>query len=358
MRKILPLLSILLPVVVSCYEKVLLPAGEEEPVLVMNAQMNNLEEVHSVALSVSYLSKVEPLQGADVKVYVNGVFSTEAAEWPDAREFNASWYGFEADFQPGDVVRLEVSAGSFSASSTVTVPPLAEVTLLDTASVRMTFMDEVSDYLQVKARFQDLPGPSWYGVDCLVADSCEYLDDDGIPVPKYSVARTEMRAWLETGFDPVISEGAGKTPGGDLASLLYAPNEYNCFSDSPIADDECTLRVLIHPMSFYLGDLNYGIYYPDGVGEDEFELLMGYSRRIKRKCYFRLRSLPFEQYHYLKALSNLETFGTDFSFLVEPTTLPSNVEGGLGFVGIETVSGMEFASFEKTYPPVDVLYTY
>ena len=78
--------------------------------------------------------------------------------------------------------------------------------------------------------------------------------------------------------------------------------------------------------------------------------------RVRRECFFRLRSLDFAQYHYLKALNNLETFGTEMSFLVEPTTLPSNVEGGLGFVGIETVTEFCYARFEREYEPLDEIY--
>ena len=352
------LLMALLPVVASCYEEVLLPAGDEDPVLVMNAQMNTLEDVHSIVLSVSHLSKVEPLRGAEVKVYINGSFVSEALEWPDAESYNAAWYGFEWMFQPGDEVRITVRKDAFSASATVTVPPYAPVTVVDTSSVRMAFLDEVTDYLQVKARFQDLPGRSWYGVDCILVDSCDYLDEDGAVIPEYSVPRSEMQAWLETGFDPVISEGAGKSAGGDLASLLSAGNPYNCFSDDPVVDEECTLRVLLYPQSLYLNERNYAIYYPSGFNEEDSMILWNLPRRVKRKCFFRLRSLDFSQYHYLKALSNLDTFGSEVSFLVEPTTLPSNVEGGLGFVGIETVSEVEFASFEHEYNPLGDYYLY
>ena len=63
MRKLIPILLISL-LAAGCYEEIRIPTEDKDPVLVMNAQMNNLEETHVVNLSVSRLSKVEPLPGA------------------------------------------------------------------------------------------------------------------------------------------------------------------------------------------------------------------------------------------------------------------------------------------------------
>ena len=89
---------------------------------------------------------------------------------------------------------------------------------------------------------------------------------------------------------------------------------------------------------------------------DPWSILVKLPVRVRRECFFRLRSLDFAQYHYLKALNNLETFGTEMNFLVEPTTLPCNVEGGLGFVGIETITEFPYARFEREYEPMDTIY--
>ena len=39
-------------------------------------------------------------------------------------------------------------------------------------------------------------------------------------------------------------------------------------------------------------------------------------------------------------------------YVDEPTILPSNVEGGLGFVGLETVSEVVFYEKETVLPPM------
>ena len=77
MRKIIPILTLAF-LAAGCYKEIRIPTEDKDPVLVMNAQMDNLEETHVVNLSRSLLSKVEPFPGAQVKVYVNGSLVAQA----------------------------------------------------------------------------------------------------------------------------------------------------------------------------------------------------------------------------------------------------------------------------------------
>ena len=356
MRKIIPILTLAF-LAAGCYKEIRIPTEDKDPVLVMNAQMNNLEETHVVNLSRSLLSKVEPFLGARVSVYVNGTLVAEAVETVEEYAWNRTAYEFRATFNPGDEVRIEATKDAFNASATVLVPPAVAVASVDTSSVRMTYLDDTSDYLQLKVRFKDLPGDSWYGVDHRVSDLWEYLDEEGNVIPEYTAVSNSLGS-IETGFDPVISEGSGKTSGSDFGALLSVENTYNCFSDSPIAGEECTLRVMAYPWNVYLNDYRYGLLIPEVLQDDPdpWSTVIKLPVRVRRECFFRLRSLDFAQYHYLKALNNLETFGTEMNFLVEPTTLPCNVEGGLGFVGIETITEFPYARFEREYEPMDTIY--
>ena len=240
MRKIITFL-LFACLAAGCYKEIRIPTEDKDPVMVMNAQMDNLEETHVVNLSRSLLSKVEPLPGAQVKVYVNGSLVAEAVEIAEEYAWNRTAYAFKATFQPGDEVRIEASKDAFNASSTVIVPPAVAIASVDTSSVRMTYLDDTSDYLQLKACFQDQPGDSWYGVDQRISDLWEYIDEDGNVLPEYTSVSNAYGS-IETGYDPVISEGSGKTSGSDFAALLSVENTYNCFSDSPIAGEECPGR--------------------------------------------------------------------------------------------------------------------
>ena len=334
-------LSLLSILAVSCYEEIILPVGNDEPIGVMNAQLNTLDTTHTVFLSVTQKNQTLSLHNADIRVFINGTLAATAegiyglVHYDSRREMA---YSFDAVFQPGDEVRIEARKGDFSMSATVTAPQPVTLSSVDTSYVWMNYLGEVDRYLQVKTVFQDLPGASFYRVTGRLWDEFEYLDEEGNPIPGYS-GTVENRLWVETGFDPVISEGAGKTGAIDLGALLAEGNSLHCFSDLPFAGQECTIRPLFSAWGF---NVYYpGQYVPDTEIEDYSTLYDNYLI-IRRHAFIQLRTLDFSQYHYLKALENLKTFGTELSFLVEPTTLPSNVEGGLGFVGIETIAEIEF----------------
>lgn len=358
MKNLLPILF--LPfLLVSCYEEIIIPVGDDEPVAVMNAQFNTAEATHEIMLSVSHENQVKALDGADVRVTVNGKKTFQATE---VNEVTDAWairrhtvYRFDAEIKPGDEVLVEARKDAFHLTSTVTAPPVVTLSSIDTSTVRMSFMGDTSDYLQVKVSFQDLPGLSWYRVAACMESDFAYLDEEGNPVPEWS---GEYIWWLspETGYDPIISEGNGKTSGMDLGALLSAENSYNCFSDNPFQDKECTIRPLFYPYIIYTYYDRYMV--PDDFNyETGWDILKGMPFWIHRKVRLQVRSIDFAQYHYLKALQNLDTFGTEVTFLVEPTTLPSNVEGGLGFVGLETVSEVVFHESEETLPAMnDITY--
>ena len=336
-------LSLLSLLAVSCYEEIIIPVGNDEPIGVMNAQLNTLDTTHTVFLSVTQKNEMLPLNNADIRVFINGTLAATAKEiyglvYFDAR--NEMGYSFDAVFQPGDEVRIEARKGDISMNATVTAPQPVTLSSVDTSYVWMTYLGEANYYLQVKTVFQDLPGASFYRVTGRMLDEFEYQDKEMNPIPGYS-GTVENRLWVETGFDPVISEGAGKTGAIDLGTLLAEENSLHCFSDLSFAGQECTIRPLFSPWGLEEYYYYSGQYVPDKMTED-YSTLDEYYRIIRRHAFVQLRTLDFSQYHYLKALENLETFGTELSFLVEPTTLPSNVEGGLGFVGIETVSEKEF----------------
>lgn len=355
MKKLLTLL-IMTALMVSCYEEIIIPVGDDEPVAVMNAQMNTGDTTHGIYLYVSQQNRVRGLEGADVQVTVNGKTTVRATEEIDEDDWRwtrrEAHYTFDAVLKPGDEVKIDARKDALHVTATVTAPPAIDLTLIDTSTVRMSYMGETDEFLQVKLGFRDLPGATWYRVAACLETEYAYLEEDGSPSPEYS---GDQIWWMspETGYDPVISEGGGKTGGMDFAALLYAEDSYNCFSDNTFRDQECTIRPLFYPYSIY----GYYDMYTFPVLDDytQYETVYGIISKMPyyshRKARLQVRTIDFTQYHYLKALQNLDTYGTEMTFLVEPTTLPSNVEGGLGFVGLETVSEVVFYEKEETLPP-------
>ena len=329
MRKC-PILCLLLPVLVSCYERVEIPTGEDTPVLVMNAQMRTNEDFHHVYLHQAYRGTTEQVHDALIRIYRNGQFYEEGWE-----SLFKEYYVFDAPFSAGDEIRIEASKGSQTVSATVIVPPEPPVFTLDTLTVRRPA--EQGDYLQVRMHFKDPAGDSWYRVEIEGEMASELHEPDGSPRTGYK----EILSWsfyLLPGSDPVLG-GSAVPDELDLGSFLTPENNFSTFSDEAFAGKDYTLRLLT-----YTGYFQPEWWFGPSEGAS------GCYLETNLKVFARLISTDFSQYRYLKALDNLETFGYETSFLVEPTTLPSNVEGGLGFVTIDNVREVLLDERDAVYP--------
>lgn len=316
---------------VSCYHEEYVVVADDNPVLVLNAQMKTQEEGHSIYLHKGFRGKTEPVLDGLVRVYVNGTLQASIPRSVDEE----GRYLFAAGFAAGDEVRVTAEKDGMSVSATAVVPPDAPVYTLDTTRVRYVSWGDAMDYIQMKVGYKDLPGNSWYRMSVRIDESHRYFDADGEPMSDLD-NETSYRVSLETGSDPILSEGNVSAGENDLAAFLSPNNAFCSFSDVAFADRECLLRPMVSP--WYFEDIT------SFWGDEE---KMTGRMFITRKITFILYSIGFAQYHYLKALDNLETFGYDANFLVEPTTLPSNVEGGLGFITID--SGRETLLSEKEY---------
>ena len=318
---------------VSCYHEEFVTIVDEEPVLVLNAQMTTMEEDHYVSLHKGYKGKTEPVPDALVNVYVNGVLQAAIPRSVDGQ----GRYLFAATFSAGDEVRVTAEKDGMTVSATTVVPPDPPAFTLDTVRVRYVAWGDATDYVQLKVGFRDLPGDSWYRMSVRVEESYRYFDN-GEPMPDMDSERNYSEATLQTGSDPILGEGAMPAGENDLTAFLSPSNAFCSFSDVAFADRECLLRPMMD--TWYFEDL-IGFW---GEGDED---RMTATEQITRRLTFCLYSIGFAQYHYLKALDNLETFGYDANFLVEPTTLPSNVEGGLGFVTVD--NGREMLLSEQVY---------
>lgn len=316
---------------VSCYHEEYVVVPDDEPVLVLNTQMSTREEGHYVSLHRGYRGKTEPVPDGLVKVFVNGVLQASVPRSVD----EDGRYLFAASFAAGDEVRVTAEKDGMSVSATTVVPPDPPVYSLDTVRVRYVAWGDAMDYIQLKVGYKDLPGDSWYRMSVRVDESHRYFDEDGEPMTDLD-NESSYGVTLETGSDPILSEGGVSAGENDLAAFLSPMNAFCSFSDVAFADRECLLRPMMSPW-----------YFDDIVGLWVDEEKMTGRMVITRKITFGLHSIGFAQYHYLKALDNLETFGYDANFLVEPTTLPSNVEGGLGFVCVD--NGQERVLSERSY---------
>ena len=328
------------------------------------AQLSTADTLHSVFLAMSYPDRIDSLSGAGVNCYVNGTLhkATQAPteyyidyDWQTGEEILAPYrnrytrYDFNAEFKPGDKVRIEASHGGTEAWAEVVVPQPGILVSVDTLTLVKSYVAKYYDgeetyeqeYVEFTVRLDDIKG----------TDSFFSLDGDITTVTNLTSSESQgkngtfvqgpERLYYETFHDQILEDGYSSGL-GDLFEDITPVNAMHCFSDKMFRDGEATVRL-------YFPSYNF-IVYPYYYDADEIE--------VNKIFCLRLKSFDRSFYNYLRALNNFHYYGYEVSPIVEPTMLPNNVTGGMGMVSIAAES-----TFELHLPPVhysrdDFIYYY
>lgn len=327
MKKLVYLIALSF-IAAGCINKVNIDFGEVTPQLVMNAQMLAQENQQVIYLSESNQATIKPLQGAHVTVMVDGKPFATAVQGEDEDRIATPYY-FQGTFPEGSQVKISAQKGSWDAWAQADVATRPVISAVDTLRSIERDLDYSYEVFQVKITFKDLPGDSYYRVGVTGNYHITMWDVAGnmheIP------ATYEMP--MSGSKDPVL--------GGAVAgmSIFDLDKTYLAFSDEMFRDQEYTLRLTIDSEQLYP-------YY--------YALSADFTPRyaiVTSQLVPWLESISREEFNYLNALNNLENFGYTSQVIVEPTTLPTNVNGGLGFVAVR--SRTEAAPIEMPLGEVD-----
>lgn len=333
----------------ACTSTEYLDVDNLDPVLVINAQMTDREDTHTIHLSTSSRSKVSPVPDGTVSVRINSgapIAATWVAPEEGYEEFSSSQFIFTEKLNPGDVVEVTGQKGSLSAKATVTVPQ--EPGLLDVEfnhDVKHGSSDsifggdgyyelywpyaepnpyEASAWHEIKVRIKDAPGDSFYRVSIILETTL--TTDEGSEVQT-------GRLYPDTSSEPVLST-ASSSDGGILDAIVEEANSFCAFGDDLFKDKEYTLKLYFRENQVMYSRKYHN--YEEGHYDEETGLWIepdlpeGWS--YKANILVRLYSISRDQYIFLKAM-DLSELGMLFS---EPVSIPTNVEGGMGFVNVDS----------------------
>lgn len=282
---------LLLVGLLSCESHLEIVLPEAEDALILNAQLKTSSAFQQAYLDHS--SSVRGITDASGARFRMWNLDRKATELEATADVGGIVVFSLPALQPGERLRLEAEYAGEKVWSEVTVPQPVQILQVDSSRVQVAgFAGMVREFLQFRVRFKDPEGRQYYRFE--MRDIRDPLQPEMIP--------------LDASSDPVLSGVSGSV----MDSFFTARNAYLVFSDEAFDGQERTFL-----LNLPIGETNWD----------------GYDVRIY------LQSIGFEEYHYLQSLNNMETFGYEEVIMIEPTTLPSNVHGGLGFVGMLTESG-------------------
>ena len=296
-----------------------------EALLVVNAQLLQDKHTNRIIVNCSEGAGCSVVRDAEVECSING--GAKIAALPVVREiklFDGSvseeflGYDMESALSAGDEISIEVNWDGLSATARTTVPEsAASITALDTMRVVLTRDDfdtgsSTRTTRQYNITIKDKPGEKNYYL--LMSEEIYYrLDASGRKVASF------VNSGTFDASDDVILHSVGSS----ILDVILGrdDNIYELFDDGMFADASHTLKIY---------DLYYGIYL-DGFVRFFEQFEEGESYSMDRV--FKIYTISFEEYLYLKAVDAARTY---IDFMTEPVVYPGNVTGGLGFITAAT----------------------
>lgn len=336
----------------SCENEIPYNPENREPLIVMNALLDAGESENYVYLHLSEGNSIGRVNQATLSVYVNGKLAEEVQPMTPQeiyKDLNEEQYGkdiyeeimknikfkkfcLRTHFQPGDRIRLEGTAegGKYKASSEVAVPKPLQNIQVDTCVALIRQWGSMRAHRQYRITLQDFPNEkNYYRLEIVnnkdfYCISCHYVDgEDGNYVytnedTTYNYRYNE----LINREDVILTDGHTANSDDDEDNDMFPviSNKYNIFTDSYFANSSATLKV----------------YTP--LYDDNYDILNQFSFSyccLKHTITVSLLNFSETYYRYLQALNCLDDDDYDTT-LMEPVSLPCNVEGGLGFVGVSS----------------------
>jgi hypothetical protein len=303
----------------GCTNEIPFDIQENPPKLILNALLEAEKEENEIVLALTGKEEITYISTGTVRIYRNGELVDQiignAGSAPGS-------YKTRFRFSPKDIIRIEAETenGNHRAWAEVTVPEPIAIEKIDTSS----YFNSQSGYLQIKTTFsENHHEPRYYRIVIENYTTLTGLDYYG----REKTETVKSIPYLIIREDVVLTDGRPSTSQDDHAWLEVPQNRYGVFNNSLI-DGTYTMTTGVVPF-----------FYWEGFNEV-------YKASVDFKV--RLLSISKMEYFYLKALNIYDSYNYD-EVLQPPVQFPSNVEGGIGIVGVSTESNQTFHAYDYIY---------
>lgn len=311
--KIIALFPISLILILSACTERLDYELSNERLLQMNAFFDSADSVHKVLFYWSTGNGVIKPSTRDsicVSMYINGNLSDKSFlsnEDPCSAMLKGT-------FCEGDVIQLIARASMANVEAEISVPPAACISHVDTiVRDRKEYFDITVDDVKGENNYYGISiWKDWHAYVSEVYDESEYV------YPGYFWGRWEEKVELSGEESPLLVSRFNLSP--DVSEYN---SDMKLFNDESFRNGHGVVRLKTEdPFIPYVNQWS-----------STFKVVSEMTVRV------RLHSMDYDTYRYLEDVLFEES---DYSFLMPfPTIYPSNVKGGLGFVGAFTSKDYE-----------------
>ena len=313
------IIIVLASLTTSCENEIDYTIGQKDSKLVINALINADSIRNDIYLSNSGGYGATAERNAIIKVYINNELKVTVDKAETDNNNIAALYRINCKFKINDRVKIDVATkdGSKRAWTEVKVLPPTPIEKIDVST--KTYIDNVlgaKEHIQLKIEIKDHSNNEdiYYRLiteQYLFKGQWWDYDKNQLQTIYYK----SLSMYIDNDFvlmdgNPISSSDNNET----VIETTY--NCYRIFSNRLFKNKSYALNITIPNRS----DLSYAI--------------------------IRLLRISKEEYQYFKSLNMIDsdTFGKDFS---EPITIETNVNGGLGIIGISSESSKRIEFIKK-----------
>ena len=262
--------------------------GNEGERIVVSGQWCDKDTTHRLYVSIVDKTGIRRLDEAQVSVTINGESVPSVFIPYDGRtqpEWRSSCFSFDRVFSSDDETTIHVRYNDLSASAVIHCPTKPDIVSYDTLHIS-------EQRILVNLKLRDLPSVKNYYRMTLYSN--DPSDGDGKKLRPTN---------LDISLDPALGGGSQGEANTALMDFTGQPNSFALFDDTLFQDKEYTLHLAYEPEKRWF------------------------------PYYLYVYSISYSQFHYLKALEY--TFQDPYFY--EPVSMPSNIEGGIGFISLDAV---------------------
>jgi|GEM_PF-408331 len=313
---------IILSIFTSCENEIRFDIKENTPKIVVNAMININFEENYIFVSKTGKDHTDSVDDATINIYVNDELREQLTQFIVPGKLDSIvYYNYHNPsdkkyktclrFNPGDKVKIEVFADNnkYHAWAEDIIPKPLDIDNIDTLS----FAKDSATHIRLKTTFTDHPDEiNFYRLAIVQKTTFQIKNTDEGSDTSSIVEEYEETIYIDTRQDRVLNNGKVST---DDDVVVQTENRYAVFDDKQLSPTYTMTTTFIRPDS-------YSYYFMKDVTVE----------RVAVEFNVHLISITEMQYYYLKALNIIydELYEEYFSM---PVSFPSNVEGGVGFVG-------------------------
>ena len=318
MKKILYIIAAI-TVLASCEGTIDYTPSDSATKIILNGLIHTGESRHTISMCLSDLQTVRPVNEGEIYCTVNGGKRIAGVRTPYSGRDQLDFV-FDMDLKPGDHVLVEAYCKGMSCRAEVDMPETASVKSAEVKDLK----DKEGEYDLDMTLSDRVGGNDYFLLYLMEKNEFTFRYDEGLNLPDTTVVIGSSIGY-DIGNDPVLNDGyqTESSVTDDLFADMMPYNVTKVFSDRFFTDSECNVSVrFFSSYKYVLLDRRSGYWeYPAESVSKKSTILV------------RLVSIGKEYYDYLRAFNSFYPSEFEYNPLIEPVEIPSNVEGGLGFIG-------------------------